>query len=106
MNVTGSSAAETFNVNLIGVFFPPGQHCCGPRRHQYRERQRRASAVLATAANYEVATRGVEDIYIDTGAGADDVIVTGTLGGTGLATSTITVEGGTGNDADIVDARG
>ena len=65
-----------------------------------------ASAVLATDTNYEVATRDVEDIVIDTGAGDDVVIVTGTLGGTGLATSTITVEGGTGNDADIVDARG
>ena len=106
MNVTGSSAAETFNVNLIGVFFPPADTVADHVGINIENGNGAASAVLATDTNYEVATRDVEDIFIDTGAGADVVMVTGTLNGTGLATSTITVEGGTGNDADIVDARG
>ena len=63
-----------------------------------------ADVVPATDSNFEVATKGVEDIYIDTGAGPDNVFIIGSLGGTGLATSTITIEGGAGNDTDIVDA--
>ena len=60
----------------------------------------------ATAGNSEVATNDVEDIFIDTGAGADVVVISGNLGGTGLATSTITIEGGSDDANDIVDARG
>ena len=70
-----------------------------PCRHQYRERQwRRARRCWRATPNYEVATVDVEDIFIDTGAGNDVVIVTGSLNGTGLAQSTITVDTGAGND--------
>ena len=91
-NIAGTSASETFNVNLIalsgvdhvGINIESG---IGP-----------ASEVLADDPNYEVATVNVEDIFIDTGAGADNVIVTGSLDGTGLAQSTITVDTGSGDD--------
>ena len=91
-NITGSSVAETFNVNLItlsgvdhvGINIEGGNGA--------------SSAVLASDTNYEVATVGVEDIFIDTGAGSDTVIITGSLNGTGLAQSTITVDTGAGND--------
>jgi len=43
---------------------------------------RRPTLCLATDTNYEVATRNVEDIYIDTGVGADTGVVSGDLGGT------------------------
>ena len=59
-----------------------------PRLHQFCRHQYRAtasaSAVPADDINFEVATRGVEDIFIDTGAGPDVVVITGSLGGTGL----------------------
>ena len=57
----------------------------------------------ADDTNYEVATVDVEDIFIDTGAGTDVVMVTGTLNGTGLAQSTITADTGSGDD--IIDLR-
>ncbi|MDB5599710.1 MAG: repeat-containing protein, partial [Xanthobacteraceae bacterium] len=98
--IYGSATSETFNVNAITL---GGQQFVGIN---ILDGIAVAQDVDATSANYEVATRDVEDIYIQTGAGADKVIVSGSLGGTGLATSTITIEDGNGNSGDTVDARG
>ena len=46
-----------------------------------------ASAVAATAANYEVATAAVEEIVINLGNAGDTVVLSGDLHGTGGATS-------------------
>ena len=46
----------------------------------------------------ELDVKDVEQINIDTGAGADTVVISGDLGGTGVSSSTVTVDGGAGND--------
>ena len=63
-----------------------------PRRHhrQYRDGERRQFRGL----RYQ----GVQDLVINLGSAGDDVVVTGSLDGTGLATHTITINGGAGND--------
>ena len=68
------------------------RHVC---RHEYPDGSARPIRA-GNRDNFEVATKGVEDIYIDTGAGPDEVFIIGSLGGTGLATSTITIDGGSG----------
>ncbi len=83
----GSASAETFNVNAITL---DGNAYVGINKE--------APAAVASDTNYEVATRNVEDIVINTGNGGDTVIVTGSLNGTGLDVNTITVNGGTGTD--------
>ncbi|MGI2034674.1 DUF5801 repeats-in-toxin domain-containing protein [Rhizobium panacihumi] len=87
--MNGSSEDETFNINRITL---------GGVSHVGINVETTSGAVAATSSNYEVATHGVEDIVINTGAGNDTVIVSGSLDDTGLAYSTITVDGGAGND--------
>ena len=58
----------------------------------------------ATVANAEIAATSVEELELHLGSGGDTVLINGNLGSTGIATSTITVDGGTGNDT--VDASG
>ena len=87
--VNDSGAAQTFNINPItlggatdiGVHVEAGAH-----------------NVQATAGNYQVATNGVQELVIQLGNAGDTVAVNGDLSGTGLATSTITIQGGTGDD--------
>ena len=84
-NVGGG--AETFNINPInsshvGVNIEPG-------------------ANNATVGPYEISDTNVEEIVVHLGGAGDTVLVSGNLGGTGVLTSTITVEGGAG--ADTVD---
>jgi len=93
--VFGTAGAETFNVNAVSPIQLGINILAGTSP---------ASTVAATGANYEVATTAVEQINIQTGNGGDSVVITGDLQGTGVATSTITVVGGTGND--MVDASG
>ena len=50
-------------------------------------------------AGAEITASEIEDIAIHLGSGGDTVNVSGSLGGTSLSTSTITVTGGAGNDA-------
>ncbi|MFP3803182.1 hypothetical protein, partial [Paraburkholderia sp. SIMBA_027] len=57
-----------------------------------------STANAATGGNYEVATTNVEEWVIDGGKGNDTFVVSGDLSGTGLATSTITINGGAGDD--------
>ena len=92
----GTTAAETFNVNLVAI--------SGTDYVAINKVPGSPAPALATDTNYELATHDVEDLVINTGNGGDTVVVTGTLNGTGLSTSTITVNGGTGNDT--VDASG
>ena len=89
--IYGTGDSETFNVNRINLL---GDDFVGIN---IRNGFGPFGVVPATPGNFEVATRQVEDIYIDTGAGPDLVVILGSLGGTGLATSTITIEGGAGN---------
>ncbi|HKY87955.1 MAG TPA: hypothetical protein VJL90_14445, partial [Pseudorhodoplanes sp.] len=93
--IYGTDDVETYNINLISL--PPLGDFVGINIE--------SGFVPAPAddSNFEVATRGVEDIYIDTGVGPDLVIVSGSLNGTGLATSTIEIEGGDGDFTDGVD---
>ena len=90
--VNGTSAAETYYVNPIsgghlGIDVDPT-----------------GSDGAATDANFEVSTIDVEEIVINTGAGADTVIISGDLGGTGVSSSTVKVYGGA--DGDVIDASG
>jgi hypothetical protein len=90
--VNGTTTATTFNINAInnggttelGIHVESG---IAP-----------ANAVLATLANAQVTTSGIEEIVLNLGNAGDKVIVNGDLSGTGVATHTITINGGTGND--------
>jgi T1SS-143 domain-containing protein len=78
--------AETFNINPIdashlGINIEPG-----------------SNAVPATTANAEISDTGVEEIVLHLGNAGDTVLVSGNLNGTGVLTSTITVDGGSGAD--------
>ena len=82
--VNGTASAETFNINAVS----PTQLGINIE----------AGANPATLPNAEVVTANVEEIVINTGNGGDTVIISGDLSGTGVATSTISVNGGSGND--------
>jgi T1SS-143 domain-containing protein len=56
------------------------------------------NAQTATAANSAVTTINVEEIVLNLGNGGDTVLINGDLQGTGVATNTVTINGGTGND--------
>ncbi len=60
------------------------------------------TAPVADAVELDVTQ--VEHISIDTGTGNDTVVISGDLGGTGVSSSTVTVNAGGGND--ILDASG
>jgi T1SS-143 domain-containing protein len=88
--VNDTGAAQTFNVNpiLLNGVSEIGVHV-------------EAGAgidVQATTGNYQVATTNVEELVIQLGNAGDTVAVNGDLSGTGLATSTITITGGAGDD--------
>jgi len=88
LTVNGTAAAETFTINPVsgtqlGINVGVG---------------------VATLANSEMATTNVENIVINTGNGGDTVVISGDLTGTGVATSTITINGGA--DGDTVNASG
>ena len=84
-NVGGG--AETFNINPIdaahlGIHIEPGSNV----------------AVPATTGNAEISDTNVEEIVVHLGNAGDTVLVSGNLNGTGVLTTTITVDGGSGND--------
>ena len=84
-NLNGS--AETFNINPIdashlGINIEPGVN----------------NAVAATSGNYTISDTNVEEIGLHLGSSGDTVIVSGNLNGTGVLTSTITIDGGSGDD--------
>ncbi|TMJ03980.1 MAG: tandem-95 repeat protein [Alphaproteobacteria bacterium] len=86
-NVNGTAATETFNINPIsggylGINIESG-----------------ISAVAATDANFEVRTIEVEEINVVTNGGGDSVIISGDLGGTGVASSTVHVTGDSGDNS-------
>jgi Ca2+-binding RTX toxin-like protein len=83
--VNGTGATETFNINPISSGY------LGINIHA-------GASDAATDANYEVRTIDVEEIVINTNGGGDSVIISGDLGSTGVATSTITVNGDAGNN--------
>ena len=58
----------------------------------------------ATTANAAIEMTSIQEIVINLGSGGDTVVLSGDLHGTGVASSTVTVNGGTGNDT--VDASG
>ncbi|MGC1561340.1 MAG: type I secretion C-terminal target domain-containing protein, partial [Bradyrhizobium sp.] len=57
-----------------------------------------ANVVVATVANAQVTTQAIEEIVLNLGNAGDKVILSGDLSGTGVATHTITINGGTGDD--------
>jgi Ca2+-binding RTX toxin-like protein len=75
--VNGTATATTYNINPIsaseiGIHIESGT---GP-----------ADAVSATAVNAQVTTQAIEEIDVNLGNAGDDVIISGDLGGTGVAT--------------------
>ena len=86
LNIAGTAAQETYNINPIsgghlGINIEAGN-----------------ADVDATDGNYEISTIEVEEIVITTNGGGDNVIVAGDLAGTGVASSTVTVTGDSGNN--------
>ena len=90
--INGTNSPTTYNVNpiMVGADTDVGVNIVAGVTP--------ASTVTADATNYEVATKAVEEIQINLGNAGDRVVVTGDLSGTGLATSTITINGGAGDD--------
>jgi len=97
--VNGSSSAVTYNVNAItvGTDTDIGINIVAGVTS--------TSTVAATDGSYEVATKAVEEIQINLGSAGDHVVVSGDLSGTVLATSTITIKGGAGDDTVDVSGR-
>jgi VCBS repeat-containing protein len=90
--INGASTAVTYNINEItlGAASDVGINIVAGTTA--------ASDIAATSANYEVALHGVQELVINLGSAGDHVAVAGSLDGTGLATSTITINGGAGDD--------
>ncbi|MGV2099755.1 VCBS domain-containing protein [Rhizobium sp. 21-4511-3d] len=89
LHIAGSDTGSTFNINDVlidGV------------KNLAVNIEEGSTANAATAGNYEVATTNVEEWVVEGGKGDDTFVVSGDLSGTGLATSTITINGGAGND--------
>jgi T1SS-143 domain-containing protein len=85
--VNGIATAETFNISPIdashlGINIVAGTNV----------------AAMATTANAEISDTNVEEIVVNLGSAGDTVIVSGDLSGTGVASSTITINGGAGDD--------
>jgi hypothetical protein len=85
--IQGNGSSHTFNISAVGgtqlgVNIENGAF----------------NLVAADALNSEVLMSNVEDLHIDLGGGGDSVNITTPLGGTGLSTSTITINGGAGDD--------
>ena len=93
LTVNGAVAASTYNINPtdathLGIDITSGAN----------------NAETATTANSEVTTTNVEEIVLNLGNNGDTVLINGDLHGTGVATSTVTINGGTGDDT--VDTTG
>ncbi|WP_210210397.1 tandem-95 repeat protein [Rhodopseudomonas thermotolerans] len=85
--INGTSADETFNINAINL---------GGISHLAANIDTTSTA--ADGSNYEVATAAVEEWVVEGGAGSDTFNITGPLLGTGIATSTLTIDGDGGAD--------
>jgi T1SS-143 domain-containing protein len=85
--INGTSADETFNINAINL---------GGISHLAANIDTTSTA--ADGSNYEVATAAVEEWIVEGGAGSDTFNITGPLLGTGIATSTLTIDGDGGAD--------
>ncbi len=94
LHIAGSDTGSTFNINAVSI---------GGVNNLAVNIEAGSTANAATAGNYEVATTNVEEWVIDGGKGNDTFVVSGDLSGTGLATSTITINGGAGNDLIVLD---
>jgi hypothetical protein len=76
--INGVATATTYNINPIGAGSELGIHIesgNGP-----------ANVVPATVANAQVTTQAIEEIDVNLGTAGDEVIISGDLGGTGVAT--------------------
>jgi Ca2+-binding RTX toxin-like protein len=89
--VNGTAATETWYVNPISGGYLGIDNKTG-------------AETAADDLNYEIRTKDVEKIEINTGGGGDSVIITGDLGGTGVSSSTLTVNGD--NNSNLLDASG
>ncbi len=90
LHIVGGDTAATFNINAVTI---DGANNLGVNIEAGGD-----TVVAANAQNYEVVTKNVEEWTIDGGAAGDKFVVTGSLSGTGLSTSTLTINGGAGND--------
>jgi large repetitive protein len=88
--VNGTTTPTTYNINAINGGTELGIHI--------ESGTAPANVVAATVANAQVTTSGIEEIVLNVGNAGDTVVVDGDLSGTGVATHTITINGGTGND--------
>ena len=88
--VNGSATATTYNINPISSGTELGIHI--------ESGTAPANVVVATVANAQVTTQAIEEIVLNLGNAGDKVILSGDLSGTGVATHTITINGGTGDD--------
>ncbi|EPE99272.1 tandem-95 repeat protein, partial [Rhizobium grahamii] len=89
LHLTGANQAETFNINAISL---------NSANHLAVNIEAGDTSAAATNLNYEVATKNVEEWVVDGAGGNDTFVVSGSLSGTGLATSTLTINGGDGDD--------
>ncbi|MFP3544106.1 VCBS domain-containing protein [Rhizobium sp. SIMBA_035] len=89
LHIAGSDTGSTFNINDVMI---------DGVKNLAVNIEEGSTANAATGGNYEVATTNVEEWVIDGGKGNDTFVVSGDLSGTGLATSTITINGGAGDD--------
>ncbi|MGP9811308.1 T1SS-143 repeat domain-containing protein [Rhodopseudomonas sp. NSM] len=85
--IDGTAAAETFNINAINL-----------GGGNYLAANIDASGTAAANTNFEVATTAVEEWVVNGGGGGDTFHVSGALLGTGIATSTLTINGDAGDD--------
>ncbi|MFC0243784.1 T1SS-143 repeat domain-containing protein [Rhodopseudomonas telluris] len=85
--IDGTGSAETFNINAIGL-----------NGSSYLGANIDTTSTAASSSNFEVATKAVEEWVVNGGGGGDSFNVSGPLLGTGLAASTLTINGEAGND--------